>query len=61
MTSTKLASRTAEEHLTTTSRGGHDMIGGKLPQFDIRPHPHPKSAAERAEILANPGFGRYFT
>ncbi|ADD43937.1 branched-chain amino acid aminotransferase [Stackebrandtia nassauensis] len=37
------------------------MIGGDLPQFDIRPNPRPRSAAERAEILANPGFGLHFT
>ncbi len=29
--------------------------------FEIRPNPSPLSDAERAERLANPGFGRYFT
>jgi branched-chain amino acid aminotransferase len=29
--------------------------------FDIRPNPSPVSAAERAALLANPGFGRVFT
>src|SRR5947209_17751420 len=29
--------------------------------FDIRPNPAPASAAERAALLANPGFGRVFT
>ena len=29
--------------------------------FDIRPNPAPASAAERASLLANPGFGRVFT
>ena len=30
-------------------------------QFQIHPSSHGKSEAERADILANPGFGRYFT
>ena len=29
--------------------------------FDVRPNPHPRSAHERAAILANPGFGSRFT
>ena len=29
--------------------------------FEIRPNPSPVSAAERAALLANPGFGRVFT
>lgn len=29
--------------------------------FDVRPHPQPRSEAERAAILAAPGFGQYFT
>nr|WP_019952857.1 branched-chain amino acid aminotransferase [Kushneria aurantia] len=30
-------------------------------QFDLRPTAHPTEERIRAEILANPGFGRYFT
>jgi branched-chain amino acid aminotransferase len=29
--------------------------------FEVRPHPNPVSDAERAALLANPGFGRVFT
>src|SRR5881398_1284828 len=29
--------------------------------FEIRPNPTPVPAAERAALLANPGFGRVFT
>jgi branched-chain amino acid aminotransferase len=29
--------------------------------FDLRPHPQPRPAEERAAILADPGFGVYFT
>ena len=29
--------------------------------FDLRPHPSPRSDAERARILADPGFGMHFT
>ncbi|SER27097.1 branched-chain amino acid aminotransferase [Microlunatus flavus] len=29
--------------------------------FDLRPHPSPRSDAERAAILADPGFGVHFT
>src|SRR5438034_4729689 len=37
------------------------MIGGESLEFEIRPNPAPVSAAERAALLANPGFGRVFT
>jgi branched-chain amino acid aminotransferase len=37
------------------------MIGGDRLEFEIRPNPAPVSAAERAALLANPGFGRVFT
>jgi branched-chain amino acid aminotransferase len=37
------------------------MIGGESLEFEIRPNPAPVSAAERASLLANPGFGRVFT
>ncbi len=30
-------------------------------QFDRLPHPAPTSAEDRAAVLANPGFGNYFT
>ena len=30
-------------------------------QFAVTPNPSPKSDAERAEILASPGFGQFFT
>jgi branched-chain amino acid aminotransferase len=30
-------------------------------QFTVLPNPEPKPEAERGEILANPGFGQYFT
>ena len=29
--------------------------------FDVRPHPAPLAPEKRAELLANPGFGRVFT
>jgi branched-chain amino acid aminotransferase len=32
-----------------------------LPSFDRVPHPHPRDAADRAAILANPGFGTQFS
>ena len=32
-----------------------------LPQFTIKPHPHLRPDAERQQILAAPGFGRYMT
>ncbi|MGW1029695.1 branched-chain amino acid aminotransferase [Streptomyces sp. NPDC002577] len=31
------------------------------PTIELKPSAHPLSAAEREAILANPGFGRYFT
>src|SRR4051794_4069131 len=37
------------------------MSGGDTLDFEIRPNPAPVSAAERAAMLANPGFGRIFT
>ena len=37
------------------------MSGGDKLDFEIRPNPAPVSAAERAALLANPGFGRVFT
>jgi len=30
-------------------------------EFTTRPHPSPASDARRAEVLADPGFGKYFT
>src|SRR3954453_730703 len=30
-------------------------------EFEARPHPHRRGAAERAAILADPGFGLAFT
>ncbi|GAA2521607.1 branched-chain amino acid aminotransferase [Pilimelia columellifera] len=37
------------------------MNGGDSLAFDVHPHPAPVTAAERAALLANPGFGRVFT
>lgn len=37
------------------------MNGGDTLDFEVRPNPAPVSAAERAAMLANPGFGRIFT
>ncbi|BCJ66891.1 branched-chain amino acid aminotransferase [Polymorphospora rubra] len=37
------------------------MSGGDKLDFEIRPNPAPVSAAERAALLADPGFGRVFT
>ncbi|MEV0648444.1 branched-chain amino acid aminotransferase [Phytomonospora sp. NPDC050363] len=37
------------------------MIGAELPTFEIRPNPSPASDADRAAVLANPGFGKTFT
>jgi branched-chain amino acid aminotransferase len=37
------------------------MSGGDSLDFEIRPNTAPVSAAERAALLANPGFGRIFT
>ncbi|HEX6499950.1 MAG TPA: branched-chain amino acid aminotransferase [Micromonosporaceae bacterium] len=37
------------------------MNGGDSLDFEIHPNPQPVSPAERAALLANPGFGRIFT
>jgi branched-chain amino acid aminotransferase len=37
------------------------MSGGDKLEFEIHPHPQPVTAADRAVLLANPGFGRVFT
>lgn len=37
------------------------MSGGDKLEFEIRPNSAPVSAADRAALLANPGFGRVFT
>ena len=37
------------------------MSGGDSLDFEIRPNPAPVTDAERAAMLANPGFGRIFT
>ncbi|HEX8632456.1 MAG TPA: branched-chain amino acid aminotransferase [Catenuloplanes sp.] len=37
------------------------MSGGDNLDFEIRPNPAPVTDAERAALLANPGFGRVFT
>jgi branched-chain amino acid aminotransferase len=37
------------------------MSGGESLEFEIHPNPAAVSAAERAAMLANPGFGRVFT
>ncbi|MEU6205344.1 branched-chain amino acid aminotransferase [Micromonospora musae] len=37
------------------------MSGGDKLDFETRPNPAPVSAADRAAMLANPGFGRIFT
>jgi branched-chain amino acid aminotransferase len=37
------------------------MSGGDKLDFEIRPNPQPVSTAERAALLADPGFGRVFT
>ncbi|WP_431884702.1 branched-chain amino acid aminotransferase [Micromonospora wenchangensis] len=37
------------------------MSGGDMLDFEIRPNPAPVSAAERAALLVDPGFGRVFT
>jgi branched-chain amino acid aminotransferase len=37
------------------------MSGGDSLDFEIRPNPAPVADAERAALLANPGFGRVFT
>ncbi|MEU4687763.1 branched-chain amino acid aminotransferase [Actinoplanes sp. NPDC023714] len=37
------------------------MSGGDNLEFEIRPNPAPVGDADRAALLANPGFGRIFT
>jgi branched-chain amino acid aminotransferase len=37
------------------------MSGGDSLDFELRPNPAPVADAERAALLANPGFGRIFT
>jgi branched-chain amino acid aminotransferase len=37
------------------------MSGGDKLDFEIRPNPQPVALAERAALMANPGFGRVFT
>ena len=37
------------------------MADGQKLSFTIRQHPNPVSAEARAELLANPGFGKIFT
>jgi branched-chain amino acid aminotransferase len=37
------------------------VTGGARPDFEVRRNPHPMSAAERAAMMTNPGFGRVFT
>lgn len=37
------------------------MSGGDKLEFEIRPNSAPVSVADRAALLANPGFGRVFT
>ncbi|WP_434743156.1 branched-chain amino acid aminotransferase [Micromonospora sp. SH-82] len=37
------------------------MSGGDKLDFEIRPNPAPVSVADRATLLADPGFGRVFT
>ncbi|MBT8225531.1 MAG: branched-chain amino acid aminotransferase [Dactylosporangium sp.] len=37
------------------------MFGGEILDFEIRPNPAPVSVAERAALVANPGFGKIFT
>lgn len=37
------------------------MSGGDKLDFETRPNPAPVAAADRAALLANPGFGRVFT
>src|SRR4029450_2042371 len=37
------------------------MSGGDSVESEMRPTPAPVSAAERAALLVNPGFGRVFT
>ncbi|GGK19510.1 branched-chain-amino-acid aminotransferase [Pilimelia terevasa] len=37
------------------------MSDGDILAFDVHPHAHPTSPAERAARLVNPGFGKVFT
>jgi branched-chain amino acid aminotransferase len=37
------------------------MSGGDQLDFEIRPNPHPVAPADRAALMADPGFGRVFT
>jgi branched-chain amino acid aminotransferase len=37
------------------------MRGGETLDFEVRPNPAPVAAAERAALMADPGFGRVFT
>ncbi|HET8662252.1 MAG TPA: branched-chain amino acid aminotransferase [Micromonosporaceae bacterium] len=37
------------------------MSGGESLDFEIRPNPQPATAAERAALMTDPGFGRVFT
>jgi branched-chain amino acid aminotransferase len=47
--------------MSSTRREVSAMSGGDKLDFEIRPNPAPVSAADRAALLANPGFGRVFT
>jgi branched-chain amino acid aminotransferase len=48
------------QHFPTTPEVSK-MSGGDSLDFEIRLNPQPVAAAERAALLANPGFGRVFT
>src|SRR4051812_12716371 len=37
------------------------LLMSATPAFTRLPHPSPMSPQQRAEVLATPGFGRYFT
>ncbi len=41
--------------------GGDHLAKPLLGDWEIRPNPAPVAAAERAALMANPGFGRIFT
>ena len=45
----------------TTSRPSTATDSPDVVRFELSPNPSPLEAARRAEILAAPGFGRYFT
>jgi branched-chain amino acid aminotransferase len=49
------------QSLKSQKAGLFVMSGGDSLDFEIRPNPAPVAAAERAALLANPGFGRIFT